>query len=472
MKNTTYDVRFYKTEIRKNTSGKVTSYRVRWSTAGKEWKKTFQKSAQADAYRSSLVTAAREGEAFDLITGEPARWGRTQQPEMTWYEFACKFADFKWKAASAKYRQDIARALTAATPAMLTSNKGKPSDLALRTAMRRWAFNTKQRAEASEETAQVLAWLAKNTLSVSALTEPATLRAVLDVANTRLDGTPAATSTIRRNKTILQNALDYAIELELLTTNPIKSLKWKPPKVTYEVDKRSVINHAQARHLLAEVGKQQPSGQRLVAFFAVMYYTALRPEEAVNLRGDNVLIPDLIRNGETGETEEPADDWGELHLANAAPFAGREWTDDGSLREERALKHRAKGQTRTIPCPPALSKLLRAHLAEFDTGPEGRLFTGVRGGELPSITYCRAWRRARENALTPRETRSPLAKRVYDLRHACVSTWLNAGVPATQVAEWAGHSVEVLLRIYAKCIVGQDEAAKRRIAEALKDDEP
>ena len=40
------------------------------------------------------------------------------------------------------------------------------------------------------------------------------------------------------------------------------------------------------------------------------------------------------------------------------------------------------------------------------------------------------------------------------LRHAAVSTWLNGGVPPTQVAEWAGHSVAVLLRVYAKCIAG------------------
>ena len=38
------------------------------------------------------------------------------------------------------------------------------------------------------------------------------------------------------------------------------------------------------------------------------------------------------------------------------------------------------------------------------------------------------------------------------------------------VAEWAGHGVDVLLRIYAKCIVGQDELAKRRISEALRQD--
>ena len=64
-------------------------------------------------------------------------------------------------------------------------------------------------------------------------------------------------------------------------------------------------------------------------------------------------------------------------------------------------------------------------------------------------------------ARTAAEQASPLARRPYDLRHACLSTWLSGGVYPTQVAEWAGHGVDVLLRIYAKCIVGQDELAKR-----------
>jgi hypothetical protein len=36
-----------------------------------------------------------------------------------------------------------------------------------------------------------------------------------------------------------------------------------------------------------------------------------------------------------------------------------------------------------------------------------------------------------------------------------------------QVAEWAGHSVAVLLRVYAKCIAGQEEAARHRATLAL-----
>jgi integrase len=77
------------------------------------------------------------------------------------------------------------------------------------------------------------------------------------------------------------------------------------------------------------------------------------------------------------------------------------------------------------------------------------------------------WGKARIAALPPEQAQSPLARRPYDLRHAAVSTWLSAGVPPTQVAEWAGHSVVVLLQIYAKCIVGQEDAARQRIAAAL-----
>jgi hypothetical protein len=35
------------------------------------------------------------------------------------------------------------------------------------------------------------------------------------------------------------------------------------------------------------------------------------------------------------------------------------------------------------------------------------------------------------------------------------------------VAKWAGHSVNVLLRVYAKCVYGQDEVARQRIEAAL-----
>jgi hypothetical protein len=77
------------------------------------------------------------------------------------------------------------------------------------------------------------------------------------------------------------------------------------------------------------------------------------------------------------------------------------------------------------------------------------------------------WQRARTSGLTPSQVASPLAQRPYDLRHGGVSLRLNAGVPPTQVAEWAGHSVEVLLTIYAKCIHDRDQVWYTLIDQAL-----
>jgi integrase len=214
-----------------------------------------------------------------------------------------------------------------------------------------------------------------------------------------------------------------------------------------------VVNPIQARTLLRAVHDARRSGPRLVAFFGLMYFAALRPEEAANVRSHNLKLP--------------AEGWGELHIDEATPYAGKAWTNDGKQRDRRQLKNRAMGESRTVPCPPELTAMLHNHIRQFGTGSGGRLFPGERAEELPKLTYMRVWRAARLTAFSKEVQASSLAHTPYDLRHACVSTWLNGGVPPTQVAEWAGHSVEVLLKIYAKCIEGQDEISRRRVQEAL-----
>ncbi|MGD0702511.1 MAG: hypothetical protein ABSA02_21845 [Trebonia sp.] len=143
---------------------------------------------------------------------------------------------------------------------------------------------------------------------------------------------------------------------------------------------------------------------------------------------------------------------------------GGAWTDEGTARQERGLKHRADNETRTIPIPPVLVRLLRAHIKRFGTTLDGRIFQTARGGTLQDSATTRCGPRpARRHSPPPSSAlRSPA-----DLRHAGVSLWLNAGVPATEVARRAGHGVAVLLKIYAHCIDGQATAANQRIADAL-----
>ncbi|GAA2330153.1 hypothetical protein GCM10009854_01180 [Saccharopolyspora halophila] len=78
------------------------------------------------------------------------------------------------------------------------------------------------------------------------------------------------------------------------------------------------------------------------------------------------------------------------------------------------------------------------------------------------------WAQARKIAFVEDVANSPLAKRPYDLRHACVSMWLNAGVEPPRVAEWAGHSVRVLLEVYAKCLDSGEQLARQRVEQALR----
>lgn len=479
MDNITYDARIWKTEIYKGA--KVTTYKVRWKTGPRRWKQPFRTKAQAASFEAELRSAASKGEAFDITTGRPVSWARHDN-DMGWYDFCVSYVDMKWKHSAGKRRATIAWALVTVMPPMIATSKGGPDSKAMRAALRQWGFNTKRRGQCPENAAGILTWLSRNTRPVSALADPAVTRAMLEVAATQLSGQPASAWTARTNRTILANAIGYAIELRLLSDDPIKAVKWDLPKITQEVDRRCVVNPAQARQLLDAVRGQLPSGMRLVAFFAVIYYTALRPEEAVNLRKENVTLPQLALNADTGEWEEPADNWGELWFCSAAPEVGAEWTDSGTRHEQRHLKSRPVGEWRRVPVPPPLTRILRAHLNHFGTGRDGRIFTGIQGGEIASITYRRAWNRARHDVLTSAEHRdtcmspscqvvraSPLARRVYDLRHACVSTWLNGGVAPAQVAKWAGHSVAVLLRVYAKSIDGQDQIAKQRIEEALRD---
>src|SRR2546425_2998348 len=106
---------------------------------------------------------------------------------------------------------------------------------------------------------------------------------------------------------------------------------------------------------------------------------------------------------------------GWLHVGSRAPAPGGAWNAWGARRERRQLKHRAAREVRPVPVSPALAQMLRQHLADHGTAPDGRLFRGEAGGLLSDTVYGRAWDKARHKALTKAEAASPLAERPYDL---------------------------------------------------------
>jgi integrase len=184
-----------------------------------------------------------------------------------------------------------------------------------------------------------------------------------------------------------------------------------------------------------------------------MFYAMMRPAEVAGLLESGCTLP------ESG--------WGLLTFGDSSPAAGKDFTDDGAVHENRGLKGRPRKAVRKVPIPSELVTLLRAHLQQFGAAADGRLFRSVRGGTIQPSTYWQVWRKVRALSLTPEQFATPLMRRPYDLRHSGATWRLNCGIPAPEVAKWAGHSVEVLTRIYAKCVEGLDDVWINRMDESL-----
>jgi len=147
---------------------------------------------------------------------------------------------------------------------------------------------------------------------------------------------------------VLYNIFAFACEIGALDENPLRLVRWTRPRMLSTVDPRSVINPQQARRFLTAVEAHSERGRRLKAFFACMYYAALRPEEVSELRRSNL----------THLPEQPGH-WGEIRLTGSAPRSGSRRTESAKPREQGPLKHRARGGHSASACQPDLVVLLR-----------------------------------------------------------------------------------------------------------------
>ncbi|WP_194906193.1 tyrosine-type recombinase/integrase [Catenulispora rubra] len=451
----TTDVRVWSIRINDGARGKT--YTVRWRVSRQTFCKTYKVKQPALQRHAELRNAVRREVPFDIYTGLPISETCKAVVEATWYDHAVAFIDMKWPSLQPGSRRTIATAMATVTLALTSRERGGPDRELCFKALLNWSFNRTARAAGAppSEYASAVAWTRTHSLQVSMLNNPQTLRAAYDATLIAADGKPYAVATHRNKIKALSGAIRYAIELGLLERNPLERLSTPRPRRTTAVDRRVVVNPSQARRLIAAVEDLGGTGPRYVAFFATVYFAGLRPSEALALRVQDCVLPER--------------DWGELCFAESAPYVGAAWTDDGTNGPRKALKHRDASESRTVPAHPQLVAHLRNHIERFGTAEDGRLFVRANGGDIRYGSFAGIWSRARRAVLTDAQFETPLGKRPYDLRHACVSTWLNAGVAAPQVAEWAGHSVQMLLSTYAKCIDGQHERDRHRIALVLEE---
>jgi integrase len=447
---------------------KKAPYQIRWTVAGKVKAASFATVALAESRRSELWQAMRRGEGFDVESGLPESELRAAtakhkaaaeeaKPDPSWWDFSREYMATRWRGTAAKTREGITDSLATVALAMLGEDAKAPTLEDARLALRWAVVPANKGEEPPSELDDACAWLSAHSLPLSSFLDPKVVREVQHRLSFKLDDTPAAGETYKRRRRGFNTAMDFAIASGYLEVNPLAGIKRTTPKGDDKVDRRVLVNPTQGSQLLtavSDVGSvHRNRGRRLVTFFAVLLYAALRPAEAVGLREVDCYLP--------------ADGWGTLTLRETRPVSGKKWTDSGERHDKRGLKAREADTDRPVPIPPLLVAMLRAHLKEFGTAKDGRLFPNERGDVLGTSSYWRVWQEARPLALPPDKADSSLARRPYDLRHTCITNWLNAGVPVAEVARRAGNSPEVIHRRYEGCIDGHEEVNNTKIERAM-----
>jgi integrase len=439
-------------------------YGVRWKTDYREHSEWYPTKALAESFRSELMRAQRAGEAFEIESGLPLSLARKRNTR-TLLEVATSYVDWLWSSnAPPNTRKGAVTNLAAVVPLFVRQLDHAPETSLLQRLLSTRLLPPPRRGEPlTAEQSAASSWIDRASRPIADLADDLAASELLTAMAKTPTGRSVTSSTWDKRSAVLHRTLEFARSSGWLDTNPLAGrchvARHTGPQA---VDPRVVVNPAQARQLLAAVTyvrahrrRDRERGRRLYAFFACLYYGGLRPGEAQQLRRDDCVLP--------------SDGWGELLLTGSrAEVSGRYYAPRGARHHERPLKRRNPEDVRPVPIPPALVMILRDHLAEFGTSPDGRLFFGVESGEnVPGAVYSRIWQQARVIGLSPTQATSPLARRPYDLRHAALSSWLAAGVPPTEVAERAGNSVKVLLTVYAKCLDGQRATYNARIATLL-----
>src|SRR5680860_51517 len=244
----TYDVRVW--AIHKYTGKRGSTYTVKWGVAGNKPQRTFTTLKLAEAFRTDLLVATRDGVLFDIETGLPVTM-RRKNASRTWYEHAKEFAVEKWPHVSPRHRKGIAETLTNVTTVLVSTHERAPSEGELREALYRWAFNAPaQQTDVPDEYFAAISWIEDASVPLRSLQEAPVLRKALNALATTLDQRAAAPSTVARKRAVFHNALEYAVELEFFDSNPLKRVKWRAAITSDAVDRRVVVNPYQARSLL------------------------------------------------------------------------------------------------------------------------------------------------------------------------------------------------------------------------------
>ena len=254
--------------------------------------------------------------------------------------------------------------------------------------------------------------------------------------------TDLATSTVRRIRSVLVQALDQAVRWDVVGRNVGQNTRG-PKEERHE---GRTLTPEQARDLI-----EACEGHRLGAMFITMLTLGLRKGEALGLTWDAIEFP----------PKESADDAAILWVRQQVSLQGTELI---------IKKPKTRTSHRGLNVPPQLVKVLRQHRAaqaaeRLEVGElwndTGLVFT-TKTGEMivpgnVNHFFAKVCTDAGIGHWTP-----------HELRHSAASLMMAAGVPLQVASDVLGHaSIRITADVYGHILAPQREAAAAAIAGTL-----
>ena len=414
--------------------GRPRPYVVRWVVDRRSHSRSHRTKAQAERFRSRLLLAQQEGQRFAAGSGEPEAWAPSLS-DTSLYAWAREWVGHEWDEWAPRTRDSTLEALARFVPLVVGSSAPAPPagvGRHLKASLRPGFVVDGDGVDGVAE-----AWLRRWVLSLGQLDESLLARVDRELG-VGLEGQALAANTSKRYRRTARSCVQRAVELKLLSVNP-----WPPaPKgrsrrkvrrQSKAVDVQRLPSPSTMVDILEVMVSHQPSSRMYQTMTAVAYYGGLRPSEVIMLRRRAVK---LAGKG-----------WGRIDVVEV---------DDGY--DEPADP---KTGVRPVPIPPQLVSWLSDWLGGLGSAEEEALLFRTRNDKRPTLSN---WRRSLQRACALVES-PPLSP--YDCRHACATTWLQAGVPLGEAALRLGHSVETLVTYYVGALQGDDAIANERISSVL-----
>lgn len=269
--------------------------------------------------------------------------------------------------------------------------------------------------------------------------------------------TPA---TAKHHYGVLRQVLAFAVRKQAMKVNPADGVRldWSPA-VNRAPFEPQALSEAEVR-ALADALRARSPGTPWALMVEFMAYTGLRAGEVAGLNVGDLRI---LASGRTIKRAE-------VHVRRIRVRGKGNTYDQPNLPKT--------GKVRKVPILPAwLRADLAAYLAEHPhsedlNAPLWPGATAVRGTGPKDWSSVPNFDKAWDRDPFYRRHFKPALKlaglphvRLHDLRHTAGSIMLAKGIPPYRVAEYMGHSVDVLLRIYASVLEMDVAADMGRFAE-------